>query len=312
MVVTGTSPARAREFTPRRLGLLPIDWLVAAYFAITLILLVIFGDRVAWELPVSVRLFFFGIMLFLRRTTTPRHRLWWLLRVSYPIAFYPYFYGEIRILNQLITPLRFDDVVVGWEEAVFHSMPSVDLRTWLPWKPLSEYLHMAYLSYYALAPFALITLLLKEKFAAVAETVFTVTMTFMTCYFLFIFFPVLGPFHYLDTPDPAGLGYVFPRLTRFVLDHGSSRGSAFPSSHVAVAVAVLLQAWRHDRFVSTVLFFIVPALAVGAVYGGYHYAIDAVAGLIVALLISRVGPGLCRKLTERRAPSHARTRRRRT
>jgi membrane-associated phospholipid phosphatase len=135
-------------------------------------------------------------------------------------------------------------------------------------------------------------------------------MTFMTCYVLFIFFPVLGPFHYLDAPDPARLGYFFPRLTRFVLDHGSSRGSAFPSSHVAVAVAVLLQAWRHDRLVLTVLLFLVPAVAFGAVYGGYHYAIDAVAGLIVALLISRVGPGLYRSLSERWALSHARMRRR--
>ncbi len=289
--------AEDRAFKPRRLGFQPIDYIVGAYFVFTGILLVIFGvfgDRVDWRVPLAVRLVFFGIMLFLRRSPVPRNRWWWLLRLSYPIFFYPYFYGEIQVLNQLITRARFDEIVIAWEQAIFRCMPSVDLRRWLNWKPLSEYLHLAYISYLLLAPFTIFTLFLKRKMDAVTETVTTVTLTFISCYLFFIFFPVLGPFQYLTPKDPANWGWFFPQFTHFVLLGGSSVGSAFPSSHVAVAVSLLIQAGRHDRLAFWVLLALVPGLAFGAVYGGFHYATDAVAGLLLALITTRVGPHMWR------------------
>ena len=106
----------------------------------------------------------------------------------------------------------------------------------------------------------------------------------------------MGPFHYFEIPDPNLIeGLVAPYVHR-MLHKGSSWGTAFPSSHVAYSVVIWLMAWRHQRFMFWVYLFLVPALTLGAVYGGFHYAIDALAGTILAVIIyqvtKRVFPGL--------------------
>ena len=82
-----------------------------------------------------------------------------------------------------------------------------------------------------------------------------------------------------------------PPLVHWVLRHGSSVGTAFPSSHVAVAVTVLLLARNYGRTAFLCLLALVPGLAVGAVYGGFHYAVDTVAGTLLALIVWRLVPG---------------------
>jgi membrane-associated phospholipid phosphatase len=42
---------------------------------------------------------------------------------------------------------------------------------------------------------------------------------------------------------------------------------------------------------------IVPALALGTVYGGFHYAVDTVAGALVGAGAALVAPGLHARLT---------------
>jgi membrane-associated phospholipid phosphatase len=81
-----------------------------------------------------------------------------------------------------------------------------------------------------------------------------------------------------------------------VLAHWASKGAAFPSSHVAVAVVIWLLAWRLARRVFWLLALIVPALALGTVYGGFHYTIDAGAGLLVGIAGYLVGPRIVRWL----------------
>jgi len=142
--------------------------------------------------------------------------------------------------------------------------------------------------------FLLLMLLRRNLVDAIGESVTVVTVTFITCYAFFIGFPVVGPFHYLTPPDPASLGVVFPPLVHRILHAGSSPGTAFPSSHVAISTAVWIQAWRHDRAAAIVLKIIVPSLALGAVYGGFHYGIDALCGFVLALLVNPLGRRLWR------------------
>jgi membrane-associated phospholipid phosphatase len=72
-------------------------------------------------------------------------------------------------------------------------------------------------------------------------------------------------------------------LVQRILHAGSSRGTAFPSSHVAVATAQALLALRHQRAVGVVVALLAAGLAAGAVYGGLHYAIDAAVGALVGV-----------------------------
>lgn len=286
--------------TGRPHGLDPVDTCIAAYFVASGLLLIATSPTAGHFVPLGVRAAYFVIFFFLRRRPLPDGRAWGLARRAYPIAIFPYFYAELAVLNQLVTTARFDDIVIGWEALLFHSQPSIALRTWWPWKPLSEYLHLGYFSYYLIPTFTVTMFAIRGKLVAVSETMTAVTLTFVACYAWFIFFPVLGPYHTYIPPDPEALGWVFPRITHALVRAGSSHGTAFPSSHVAVAVVTFIQAIHHDRRTAWVLVPFVPALIVGTVYGGFHYAIDALAGIVVALVMHLVARAVFYVLEARR------------
>jgi membrane-associated phospholipid phosphatase len=84
-----------------------------------------------------------------------------------------------------------------------------------------------------------------------------------------------------------------------ILERGSSRGAAFPSSHAAVAVAqsvVLLRLWPRLGAVVSVL---TALLLVGAVHGGFHYGVDMIAGTLLGAGVALLGLAA-------RSPAHRR------
>src|SRR5690606_19851180 len=112
----------------------------------------------------------------------------------------------------------------------------------------------------------------------------------LVSYLFFIYFPVQGP-RYLFPPPGGGLevGPAY-RLAHRVLEAGSSQGAAFPSSHVAVATAqTALVARLLPRLLPAVAL-LSAGLAAGAVYGGFHYATDVVAGLALAVVLVLAAP----------------------
>ena len=101
------------------------------------------------------------------------------------------------------------------------------------------------------------------------------------CYIVFVYFPVQGP-RYFGPPEgvPAGPVRAFV-LT--VLETGSSRGAAFPSAHMAISTCQAVLTLRQQPRLGWLVAAITLGLGVGAVYGGFHYAIDMVVGAGVGL-----------------------------
>ena len=110
-----------------------------------------------------------------------------------------------------------------------------------------------------------------------------------------LFWPVTGPYWQLPQPIPDTEGWFFPQLTNAIVAGGSSRGSAFPSSHIAASISVLGMARLYNKPAYRILFLPVMLLTVGTVYGGFHYAVDAVAGLAIGLLFDWLGPRVIMK-----------------
>jgi membrane-associated phospholipid phosphatase len=107
-------------------------------------------------------------------------------------------------------------------------------------------------------------------------------ISFLVCFLVFVFFPVQGP-RYLGVPQGVPDGPV-RRLVLSVLEVGSSRGAAFPSSHVAVATTQFVMVLQYQRRLGLLVLGISLGLAAGAVYGGFHYAVDVLAGVAVGTL----------------------------
>jgi membrane-associated phospholipid phosphatase len=203
------------------------------------------------------------------------------LRDLLPLAVGALLYVELRWLIPALGRPHADGVVVGWERALFPTNPSASWAPSVPSRLLSETLHLAYASYYLLVLVPPVLLYLRGRRFDYARTMLALVLVYAVCFLTYLVFPVDGP-RYLVGAAAAPEGPV-RTVVLHLLAAGSSRGTAFPSSHVAASVVASLCALRFQRAVGLVVAASTLGLALGTVYGGFHYAVDAVAGGIVGL-----------------------------
>jgi membrane-associated phospholipid phosphatase len=204
-----------------------------------------------------------------------------------PLALGPFLYVELRWLVLGAGRPHADALVAQWERTVFPSNPSATLAGEWHSVALSEVLHAAYLSYYALIFVPPILLWLARRRPPFTETLLALTVVYALCFTIYVLFPVDGP-RFLHGPAAAPTGPI-RSIVVALLESGSSRGTAFPSSHVAASMVASACALRFQRPVGIVATLLTTGICLGAVYGGYHYAIDIIAGLLtggVALLLA--------------------------
>lgn len=252
----------------------------------------------------------FGIVLLLGTGPAPITSNWIVARWPrlarfianwYALALMPALYTELAVLNVAVHNGRyFDDIILRWEEQLFGGQPSRELAAAMPWLPLSEFLHFSYIAYYLIIYGPFILLYLRNREADHQRAAFTIMLTFFAHYVFFIYFPVQGPRYLFPAPTGEIENGVMYQLAHRILEAGSSRGAAFPSSHVGVSFAQTALAFVLLRRWAPILLVLSTGLAVGAVYGGFHYATDAAVGLAFGLLLFFLAPRAARALNPRR------------
>jgi membrane-associated phospholipid phosphatase len=70
-----------------------------------------------------------------------------------------------------------------------------------------------------------------------------------------------------------------------ILDSASVQANTLPSGHVSAATAAALAIWTLHPGVGLALLVLAGLIAVAAVAGRYHYAVDCAAGFVVALTL---------------------------
>lgn len=232
-------------------------------------------------------------------TWLPNVPLW--LRAWTPLLALPLLYAELpSIISAAGHTQLFDHRVIGWEQALFGEQPA---RTWVTrWSSpaLSEALHAAYLSYYAIIFSIPAALWLTRRRSDFAAATFVLMLTFVACFAVYVVFPVAGPRYYW--PSVGSDDAPMRRVTLWLLEAGSSRGTAFPSSHVAVAVTQSILGVRYFGPRGLILALLAIGLALGAVYGGFHYAIDVIAGVAYGALVAGLGAVAFARLRSRKLP----------
>lgn len=273
----------------------PGDVLASAYLAATGVLAALSGTRTGFLLA-GLHLAAMTAIHFLARRPVPRNPVGAFVRLAWPVAVTPLFYMELATLNQLLFPGYFDAVVQGWEQAVFGAQVSVAASGWYDARWFSEILHFGYVSYYLVVPAALLGAWRFGGRNGLERTIFATALGFYLCYLCFAVFPVAGPryeFARIDGPQTDGF---FFQLVHGILERGSAKGTAFPSSHVAATVSAWLAAGRVDRRLLWTLAPFAVSLSLGTVYGRFHYGVDALAGLAFAFIAVLWAPRLMERL----------------
>jgi membrane-associated phospholipid phosphatase len=268
--------------------------LIAAYLVATLWPMSRFalasGDRSALLLHLGA----LCVVLFAIGSERPALRV---LRDWLPLLLGPLLYIELRWLIPGAGRLHQDLLVQRWEYLLFGGQPAT---TWAPRMPdlaLSELLHLCYASYYLLVYLPPLLLYRQGRREAFARTMLALTLVYASCFVPYLFFPVDGP-RYLVGPAAAPEGPIRGFVLR-LLAAGSSRGTAFPSSHIAASVVAALCALQFQRAVGVVVALLTLGLALGTVYGGFHYAVDGIAGIAVGVFAWLLAGTIWRRLSRR-------------
>jgi membrane-associated phospholipid phosphatase len=222
----------------------------------------------------------------------PRARVrggaWRFLGEVYPLLVTVLLYTEIGHVNAAVG-VSHDTAVQAWEERFFAGQPArAWIRAW-PWPWLSTLLHAGYLSYYFILAGGPLWPWFAGRRAAAARVALLMTAAFYLCYAVFLLFPVAGPRYTFPQADNAATHTALARLTQTLLNNGAAWGTAFPSSHVAVSIVASVAACRAWPRSGVLLLPAALLLTLGTVYGQFHYAIDALAGMAVAAVVLAVG-----------------------
>jgi membrane-associated phospholipid phosphatase len=113
---------------------------------------------------------------------------------------------------------------------------------------------------------------------------FLVLVPTYICYAITPFFPALPPRSLVEQSQTS-------RTTKsrafnlWLAKYGSIQAISFPSAHVASALGASLAVWHYLPLAGAVFLAISFWIAVAAVAGGYHYAIDVLLGAVVSVAV---------------------------
>lgn len=262
-----------------------VDVVTLLYVAIATAAVLAFSgaDLEGWDWLITAHVLLVTLVLIapLARQAGPVGRF---LGDWYPMLLLGGLYAEVGVLN-VDLGYQHDQVIQRLELWVFGSQPSYRWIREMPYPVLSWLLHGCYLAYYAILCASPLGLWLSGRREAARSTIFAVMVTFYICYVAFLFFPVAGPRYTFELAHNAATEVWPARAAQWLLDQGDSWGAAFPSSHVAAAVVAALCALRYWRPLGLLLMPFTVGLVLSVVYGQFHYAVDAVSGLIVACAV---------------------------
>ncbi len=207
----------------------------------------------------------------------------------YPAAFLPILFNTLEPLIEALRGGPRDDLLIAADRALF----GVDVTIWMQRlvRPLlSDLFYTFYASYYFIALSLGLVLWVRDR-AAARRFIFTLMVVYYVSYAGYFAIPALGP--RFTQASQYTISLVTTPVARAINDTINSlektKFDVFPSGHTMISVAVLLVAWRRARDVFWYLLPLATGLIFSTVYCRYHYAVDVIAGMVLAFAAVPLG-----------------------
>lgn len=277
-------------------GLWPIDKLFITYLAITgfLLALCVLHRSTAW-LFLALHITAVGLIPLLSRYSS-RPAL--VVRHWYALFIVPLCYKEVPyIISTLGLPSR-DSLLARWDLAMWKSDP-VFWPDALQNPFLTEFLQLVYFMFIPSVIILGFLFWYQRPSREFRICTFLVAATFLITYLGYVILPARGP-RFMDyaSHHPALQGLWAFRFFQGSLD--SLEGwqyDCFPSGHVAVTMVCAYAARKLP--VSSFLIYCTFAclIAFSTIYLRYHYMIDVLAGVVLAIVMILLGPSIYRMIS---------------
>jgi membrane-associated phospholipid phosphatase len=290
-----------RKSSPR---FLLVEKTTLLYLAVLSLLILLFAaNQENWLIYLAFNLAVWANIFFMANATNHATNPWLkFVRHFYPLLFFILLYQETRHLVHIVFPRWFDPLITSLELKIFGVYPTVWMQKFVS-SALNEYLMFTYSFYYLLLLILGLGLFFKNRIDQLDNLTFTSAVAYYISFLGFILFPVEGPRHALSNLYNMELqGAFFTPFAQGLINAAGIHGGAMPSSHVAVALVVLIYARRYHRPLCYLLSLPILSLFVSTVYGRFHYVSDVAAGL----LVGGISILLCDKIIKRNQIKHRR------
>lgn len=210
-------------------------------------------------------------------------------------------YATLRETLPLLRPDAVDEALMGIDRALFGTEPVLWMER-LNTPPLVEYFSFFYLSYFWLClVMAVVVFGAARQGIATAEFSIGTALVYCVGQLGYVAVPGYGPTHaFADRflgPVDGGLLW---RAVSETVSAGGAMKDVFPSLHTAGPVWFALYAVRRAateprwRMPSAALGFFAANIIVSTLVLRWHYAVDVIAGVALAVAASRLAPVLAR------------------
>ena len=163
---------------------------------------------------------------------------------------------------------------------------------------LPALVELSYTLVYGVGPFGLGILYLRGQRRQADRFLFVLVLGTILSYALFPYFPSEPPRRVFPGELFPNIDTVFRQLNWWILGGGGISTSVFPSAHVSSAFAGAFAMWMvmpKPRWIYRGMFVLACFIFWATIYGRYHYAVDAVAGLGVSLVAFGAGWSIDRR-----------------
>ena len=284
------------------------EWLLIAYFA--------YAGALAQFLPVRPPVpvitlalnltIIAGFALVAYADSLRRRTFLSILRDWYPAPLMLLAYREMGWFAPAHHSYELENVWVAWDRALLNTWGLKPAIEWLG-PVLPSVLEISYSLVYTIPSFALAMLYVYHRRSQVDRFLVIFLLGILTAYALFPCFPSEPPRTVFPGEDFPSVDTVFRRFNWWLLGGYGIHTSVFPSAHVAGAFSAafaMLRLLKERKWVGRLLLALAVLIATATVYGRYHYAADAAAGLGISLLACGLGvifqPPECRPGPSRR------------
>ncbi|MDH3291231.1 MAG: phosphatase PAP2 family protein [Gemmatimonadota bacterium] len=224
------------------------------------------------------------------------------IRELYPIVLIVVSWTELGLIRELFHAEAHDALIASLDLAIFgQNLQAI----WMPAMPdvwFSETMFAIYFLYYPMVFGTPLIVFFAKRWTDLRDIVFRLTLAYLACFAIYVVFPVEGPSHSATRYVGDLAQGFFYRLSTGAVHAGDSLGTAFPSSHVVgvVTMALLALTW-FSRPVAIVYVVLAAGVTVSTVYTQNHFAVDAAAGVVYALVLWALVPIVAWLLASRNA-----------
>jgi membrane-associated phospholipid phosphatase len=270
----------------------PLDKVILAYFALAVVVILVWWRSLP-EAPLLLAFHLAGTALLLAAVRYSGPISWW-FRNWYALLYVAFCYKEMQIF---IPGVRHghdaDQYLADLDYSFWHANPTVWLER-IQTPLLTEYLQVVYTLFVPVVLLVALILWKNRRYADFQYYAFLITLGFLVSYLGYLLVPARGPRFLLRHLQHVPLqGLWFFNAMQGGLDRLESIAyDCFPSGHTELT----LLAWWTSRRLGPSLFWpyfaYTSSIIFATVYLRYHYTVDIVGGVLVAVILIVTAPGI--------------------